>query len=111
MLQVSGNRFAPHSNRDGNHSREKRGHVLMSPFGTILPEENPHRRPIMQSSSASAYVSQPEAQNKPRLTSFDSGQECSLDHRLEVIRIVEKAEEEDDLYGYVFDDQLLLGAY
>jgi hypothetical protein len=41
------------------------------------------------------------------MTSFDSGLECSLDHLLEVCRLVEKEIEEDDMTGYVFDDRLL----
>ena len=60
----------------------------------------------MHSSPASACVSLPNVGSKHRFTSFESGQDRSLDHWLEVIRIVEKAEEQD-LDGYVFDDQLL----
>jgi hypothetical protein len=37
----------------------------------------------------------PQAGNRPFLTSYDSGQECSLEHWIEVSRLVEKAE--DDL--------------
>lgn len=36
-----------------------------------------------------------QAESKPSLTSHDSGQECSLEHWLEVCRLVEIAERED----------------
>ena len=50
-------------------------------------------------------VRRPQPESKPRLTSFDSGQECSLDHWLEVCKLVEK--EDFDLDRYVFDDSCL----
>jgi hypothetical protein len=42
---------------------------------------------------------------RPHLTSHDSGQECSLEHWLEVRNLV--IAEDPDLHGYVFDDALL----
>jgi hypothetical protein len=59
----------------------------------------------MQYSPVLEPVSPVQAESKPRLTSHDSGQECSLEHWLEVYRLVEK--EEFDLDGYVFDDSCL----
>jgi hypothetical protein len=54
-------------------------------------------------------VARPEAQCKPHLSSYDSGQECSLSHWLDVCRLVELAEVDyRDSRGYVFDDSLLL---
>jgi hypothetical protein len=50
----------------------------------------------------------PQAQSKPRLSSFDSEQEFSLEHFLEVRRLVALAAREDrELKGYVFDDALV----
>ena len=50
-----------------------------------------------------------QPQGKPSLTSYDSGQECSLAHWLEVCRLVETVERDDcELKGYVFDDSCLL---
>ena len=48
-------------------------------------------------------LAQPE--NKPLLTSFDSGREFSLDHWLEVSWLVER--QQDELQGYVFEDCLV----
>jgi hypothetical protein len=53
-------------------------------------------------------VAPPQAQGKPILNSYDSGQEFSLAHWLEVCRLVELVEiEERELKGYVFDDSLV----
>jgi len=49
--------------------------------------------------------SQPLAEQRPFLVSFDSGREFSLDHWLEVSWLVEH--QEDELEGYVFEDCLL----
>jgi len=59
----------------------------------------------MQYSPILDVVPRAEAESKPRLTSHDSGHECSLDHWLEVYTLVEK--EDLDLEGYVFDDSCL----
>lgn len=49
-----------------------------------------------------------QAQDKPILYSHDSGEEFSLAHWLEVCRIVELVEIEDQkLNGCVFDDSLV----
>jgi hypothetical protein len=54
-------------------------------------------------------VAATQAQGKPCLSSYDSGQETSLAHWLEVCRLVELAEREDqESEGYVFDDSCLL---
>ena len=54
-------------------------------------------------------VAPPQAQYKPNLSSFDSGQEFSLDHWLEVRRLIALAERDDrELKGYVFDDTLVV---
>jgi hypothetical protein len=54
-------------------------------------------------------VATPQAQDKPSLSSFDSGQEFSLEHWLEVRRLVALAERDDrELKGYVFDDSLVV---
>jgi hypothetical protein len=42
---------------------------------------------------------------RPSLTSHDSSQECSLEHWLEVRKLVNA--EDPDFSGYVFDDALL----
>lgn len=42
---------------------------------------------------------------RPHLDSFDSGQECSLDHLRELYRLLEAEYQEFD--GYVFDDSCL----
>lgn len=52
-----------------------------------------------------------QEQSKPRLSSFDSGQEFDLAHLAEVCRLVQLAEREDEaheLKGYVFEDSLLV---
>ena len=51
----------------------------------------------MQHSIASTSVPHPATQNKPPLTSFDSGQECSLEHWLEVTCLVEREELDLDI--------------
>jgi hypothetical protein len=54
-------------------------------------------------------IAPPQAQCKPVLSSYDSGQEFSLMHWLEVRRLVELAElDERESKGYVFDDSLLV---
>jgi hypothetical protein len=56
-----------------------------------------------------SVVAPPQAQGKPNPSSYDSGQECSIAHWLEVCRLVELAERDDrELKGYVFDDSCLL---
>lgn len=47
----------------------------------------------------------PQAEGKPRLSSFDSGQEFSLERLLAVYKLVEH--ENFDLEGYVFDETCL----
>lgn len=42
---------------------------------------------------------------RPHLDSFDSGQECSLDHLRELYRLLEA--EAQELDGYIFDDTCL----
>jgi hypothetical protein len=59
----------------------------------------------VQSSSVLDVVHPPQAEGKPRLTSFDSGQEFSLEHLLAVYKLVER--EDSRLEGYVFDDTIL----
>lgn len=44
-------------------------------------------------------------ETKPRLDTYDSGPECSLDHLRELFRLLEV--EDHDLDGYVFDDSPL----
>jgi len=57
----------------------------------------------------SVPICPPQADAKPSLNSFDSGQEFSLEHLAEVCRLVERAETENrELNGYVFDDSCLL---
>jgi len=46
-----------------------------------------------------------EVQNKPRAYFYDSDQECSLQHLLELYTLFET--EEHELDGYVFDDTCL----
>jgi hypothetical protein len=54
-------------------------------------------------------IAPPQAQSKPVLSSYDSGQEFSLMHWLEVRRLVELAElDERESKGYIFDDSLLV---
>lgn len=48
------------------------------------------------------------AETKPRLESLDSAPEFSLDHLLEVYRLIDI--EEFELDGYVFDDSILHAA-
>jgi len=62
----------------------------------------------MPASLVSDLETSPQTQSKPRLSSFDSAQEFSLEHFLEVRRLVAMAEREDrELKGYVFDDSLV----
>jgi hypothetical protein len=62
----------------------------------------------VQYSSLLEPVTPPQAERKPRLTSFDSGPEFSLEHLAEVCRLVEFAVMDDrELKGYVFDDSCL----
>ena len=54
-------------------------------------------------------VAPPQVQGEPSLSSYDSSQECSLAHWLEVRRLVELAERDNrELQGDVFDDSLLV---
>jgi hypothetical protein len=63
----------------------------------------------MYSSGVPEFVAPLEPQGKPNLTSYDSGQECSLAHWLEVCRLVELSEREDrEPKRNAFDDSLLL---
>jgi hypothetical protein len=55
----------------------------------------------MQHSTASASVPHPTKQNKPLLTSLDSGHECSLEHWLEVTCLVEREEMDLDIELFV----------
>lgn len=57
-------------------------------------------------SSIPDLVFSPPAQGKPRLSSYDSSEEFSFEHLLEVRRLVALAEQ-DELKNYVFDDSLL----
>jgi len=57
----------------------------------------------MQHSTALASVPHPKRQNKPILTSLDSGQECSLEHWLEVTCLVEREELDLDIELLVTD--------
>jgi len=59
----------------------------------------------VQHSSVLEPIHTVQVDSKPRLTSHDSGHECSLEHWLEVCKLVEK--EDFDLDGYVFDDSCL----
>jgi hypothetical protein len=59
----------------------------------------------MQNSPVLEPVPTAQAESKPRLTSHDSGQECSLEHLLALYKLVE--EEDLDRDGYVFDDSCL----
>ena len=60
--------------------------------------------PALQHHAVGPITSIP-MEGKPPLISFDSGQECSLEHFLEVRRLVER--EDRELKGYVFDDECL----
>jgi hypothetical protein len=54
-------------------------------------------------------VAPPLTKGKPNLSSYDSGQECSITHWLEVCKLVEIAEYDSrELNGYVFEDSLLV---
>jgi hypothetical protein len=62
----------------------------------------------MQCTPVSDPGASPQAQSRPRLSSLDSGQECSVEHWLEICRLVELVEIEDhELKGCVFDDSLV----
>ena len=63
----------------------------------------------MQFSPVLDPILRPQAASRPRPTSFDSSQECSLEHRLELFKLVEREALDYDLDGYVFDDACLLG--
>jgi hypothetical protein len=58
----------------------------------------------MQCSPVLDPVLCPQKATRPRLTSYDSGQECSLEHWLGLIKLVEREAQDHDLDGYVFDD-------
>jgi hypothetical protein len=59
----------------------------------------------MQYSLVSDPVVPHQAQSKPHLASYDSSQEFSLAHWLELIKLVEREDREPQ--GYVFDDACL----
>jgi hypothetical protein len=61
----------------------------------------------MQNSPVLEPVSPAQAESKPRLTSHDLGEEFSLEHLLELIKIVEREALDYNLDGYVFDDACL----
>jgi len=60
----------------------------------------------MQNPTALDPINQLQAGNRPCLNSFDSSHDFSVDHWLEVKRLVER--ETEDTSGYVFEDSLLL---
>ena len=63
----------------------------------------------MQCPAVSDLVARPQPQSKPHLTSYDSCQERSLAHWLEVRKLVELAEIEDRKPRlHAFDDSLVL---
>lgn len=59
----------------------------------------------MQKSSVLEPVHPPHAKERPRVSSFDSGQEFSLERLIATYKVVER--EDSDLEGYVFDETLL----
>ncbi len=62
----------------------------------------------MPYSVVSDLAAPPQAHSKPILSSYDSDREFSLEHFLEVRRLVALAERDDrELKGYVFDDALI----
>jgi hypothetical protein len=61
--------------------------------------------PVMEIPSITEPMPSPQAESKPQLISFDSSQECSLEHLLELFKLVES--EDRELKGYVFDDDYL----
>ena len=69
------------------------------------PEKTGLLEVVVQYLSVSEPVHPPQATSKPRLTSLDSGQECSLEHWLAVCKLVER--EDIELEGYVFDETCL----
>ena len=63
----------------------------------------------MQCPTISEHMDPIQAESKPHLNSYDSCQECSLAHWLEVRRLVELAEIEDRKPKLdAFDDSLVL---
>lgn len=52
----------------------------------------------------------PQTQNRPSLHSFDSTEECSVEHWIEVNWRVELAAAEDDLSGYFLEDSCFVGS-
>lgn len=60
--------------------------------------------PVLPSQVAGPMLS-PQTESKPVLISFDSSQEFSLAHLLELYTLVER--EDSELKGYVFDDECL----
>jgi hypothetical protein len=60
--------------------------------------------PVVSSHVAGPTLS-PQKEGKPQLISFDSSREFSLEHLLEVCKLVER--EDRELKGYVFDDECL----
>jgi hypothetical protein len=60
---------------------------------------------VLSSQTAGPTLSTPK-ENKPQLISFDSTQEFSLEHVLEVCRLVEIEDHEPE--GYVFEDESLM---
>lgn len=79
------------------------------PIHTVGTSPNPTFGDAMNYPLVSDPIRPPQADGKPRLDSFDSGQEFSFEHLAEVCKLVERAEIEDrELNGYVFDDSCLL---
>jgi hypothetical protein len=73
-------------------------------FAFWSEKSSPFAREVtVQYSSVLESVNPPQAERKPRLISFDSGQEFSLENYLAVYKLVER----EDLEGYVFDESCL----
>lgn len=57
------------------------------------------------SSQVAGPLQQPLGNAKPQLISYDSSQEFSYEHLINVCKLVER--EDHELDGYVFDDECL----
>ncbi len=90
---------------DSGHGTKVIGVLICVPRNLFLPEKIQALEVVVQYSSLLEPVYRPQATSKPRLTSLDSGQECSLEHWLAVCKLVER--EDIELDGYVFDETCL----
>jgi hypothetical protein len=87
--------------------------IICASPGDESPETLPSFPKFLQEASMDyfspvASALSPQTRNKPLACSIDSGQECTLDHWIEITWLEER--EDDELAGYLFEDSCFVGS-